>query len=131
MLLGKGPRNWLQPDPYPQVNNNINKEAIVFVVGNLIISIAQILNILLDIYFWIIVISALISWVHPDPYNPIVRFLYRATEPVLMPIRRIVGKQTGAHRHIAVRRDSDYHFYPKIPYIVSYRDRLQVKMKGA
>ena len=95
MLPGKGPRNWLQPDPYPQVNNNINKEAIVFVVGNLIISIAQILNILLDIYFWIIVISALISWVHPDPYNPIVRFLYRVTEPVLMPIRRIVGNRLG------------------------------------
>ncbi len=67
----------------------------MFVLGNLVISIAQILNILLDIYFWIIVISALISWVRPDPYNPIIRFLYRATEPVLRPIRRIVGNRLG------------------------------------
>lgn len=67
----------------------------MFVLGNLVISIAQILNILLDIYFWIIVIAALISWVNPDPYNPIIRFLYRATEPVLRPIRRIVGNRLG------------------------------------
>ena len=39
-------------------------------------------------YIWIIIIRALISWVNPDPFNPIVRFLYRATEPVLRPIRR-------------------------------------------
>ncbi|MGO9379885.1 MAG: YggT family protein [Dissulfurispiraceae bacterium] len=67
----------------------------MFILGNLVISIAQILNIFLDIYFWIIVISALISWVNPDPYNPIVRFLYRVTEPVLRPIRRIVGNRLG------------------------------------
>ena len=67
----------------------------MFIFGNLIISIAQILNIFLDIYFWIIVIAALISWVNPDPYNPIVRFLYRVTEPVLRPIRRIVGNRLG------------------------------------
>jgi YggT family protein len=37
---------------------------------------------------WLIIGRALISWVNPDPYNPIVTFLYRATEPVLAPIRR-------------------------------------------
>jgi YggT family protein len=37
---------------------------------------------------WIIIIRALISWVNPDPWNPIVRFLYQVTEPVLRPIRR-------------------------------------------
>jgi YggT family protein len=67
----------------------------MFVFGNLIISIAQILNFLLDIYFWIIVISALLSWVNPDPYNPIVRFLYRVTEPALRPIRRLIGNRLG------------------------------------
>jgi YggT family protein len=67
----------------------------MFVFGNLIISIAQILNVLLDIYFWIIIISALLSWVNPDPYNPIVRLLYRLTEPVLGPIRRIIGNRLG------------------------------------
>ena len=38
-------------------------------------------------YFWIIIARAVLSWVNPDPFNPIVRFLYRVTEPVLRPIR--------------------------------------------
>jgi YggT family protein len=67
----------------------------MFVFGNLIISIAQILNFLLDIYFWIIIIAALLSWVNPDPYNPIVRLLNRLTEPVLRPIRRLIGNRLG------------------------------------
>jgi YggT family protein len=67
----------------------------MFVFGNLILSIAQILNFLLDIYFWMIIIAALLSWVNPDPYNPIVRFLYRATEPALGPIRRLIGNRLG------------------------------------
>jgi YggT family protein len=67
----------------------------MFVFGNLILSIAQILNFLLDIYFWIIIIAALLSWVNPDPYNPIVRFLYRITEPALRPIRRLIGNRLG------------------------------------
>jgi len=67
----------------------------MFVIGNLIISVAQILDLLLEIYMWAIIISAIISWVNPDPYNPIVRFLYRVTEPVLRPIRRIVGNRLG------------------------------------
>ena len=44
----------------------------------------------LTVYMWIVIIRALISWVNPDPYNPIVRFLVSATEPVLRPIRRLV-----------------------------------------
>lgn len=46
---------------------------------------------LLDIYMWIIIISALLSWVNPDPYNPIVQFFRRVTEPVLRPIRRMLA----------------------------------------
>ena len=46
---------------------------------------------LLDIYSWIIIAAALISWVSPDPYNPFVQFLRRATEPVLRPIRRLLS----------------------------------------
>ena len=42
----------------------------------------------LDIYFWLIIARALLSWVNPDPYNPIVRFLYNVTEPVLGYLRR-------------------------------------------
>jgi len=44
---------------------------------------------------WIVIISALISWVNPDPYNPIVRFLHAVTEPVFRPIRRIIGYRLG------------------------------------
>jgi len=60
----------------------------MFVIGNLVAAIAQILDMVLTAYLWIIIIRALISWVNPDPWNPIVQFLHRVTEPVLAPIRR-------------------------------------------
>ncbi len=60
------------------------------VLGNLIIFVANVIDIGLLIYMWIVIIRAVISWVSPDPYNPIVRFLYRVTEPVLQPVRRIL-----------------------------------------
>jgi YggT family protein len=60
----------------------------VFIVGNLIEAIAVVIDYVLWAYIWVIIARAIISWVSPDPFNPIVRFLYRATEPVLRPIRR-------------------------------------------
>jgi YggT family protein len=60
----------------------------MFVLSNLIVALAKIFDIVLTIYMWIIIFRALISWVNPDPYNQIVVFLYRVTEPVLGPIRR-------------------------------------------
>jgi YggT family protein len=45
---------------------------------------------LLSLYSWIIIAAALISWVSPDPYNPVVRFLRQVTEPVLAPVRRML-----------------------------------------
>ncbi len=63
--------------------------------GNLIVAIANVLNIVLELYMWIIIIAAVISWVSPDPYNPIVRFLYRVTEPALRPIRQLIGHRLG------------------------------------
>ena len=62
----------------------------MFIVANLVEIIARILDIGLTLYMWIVIIRALLSWVNPDPYNPIVRFLYRVTEPVLRPIRRLI-----------------------------------------
>ncbi len=62
----------------------------MFVFANLLTAIAQILHIGLFVYMWVIIIRAVISWVNPDPYNPIVQFLYRSTEPVLQPVRRAV-----------------------------------------
>ncbi len=62
----------------------------MFVLANFIRALASIIDIILRLYFWIIIIRAIISWVNPDPYNPIVRFLYQITEPVLRPIRKII-----------------------------------------
>lgn len=59
-------------------------------MDNIIIGITRVLEIVLDIYMWVIIIRALISWVNPDPYNPIVQVLSRLTEPVLRPIRKLV-----------------------------------------
>ena len=60
----------------------------MFILSNLLAAIAQILNIVLTLYMWILIARAVISWVSPDPYNPIVRFLYTVTEPVLYRVRR-------------------------------------------
>jgi YggT family protein len=60
------------------------------VFGNFVLALAKVIDIGLVIYMWIIIIRALISWVSPNPYNPIVQFLYRATEPVLWRVRRLL-----------------------------------------
>jgi len=64
----------------------------MFILSNLIVAAAKVIDIVLTVYLWIIVIRALISWVNPDPYNKIVIFLYRVTEPVLRPIRRMIPR---------------------------------------
>ena len=60
----------------------------MFLVANLLEALARILDVALSLYTWVIIIRALLSWVNPDPYNPIVRFLNSITEPVLFRIRR-------------------------------------------
>lgn len=60
----------------------------MFVISNFILATARILGILIDIFYWLIIVRALISWVNPDPFNPIVQLLHKTTEPVLEPIRR-------------------------------------------
>lgn len=60
----------------------------MIVIANFLVAVAKVLNIALSLYMWIIIGRAVISWVNPDPYNPIVRFLNSVTEPVLYPIRR-------------------------------------------
>lgn len=59
----------------------------MFLLSNLVLALARVVNLVLEAYFWIIIARAVLSWVNPDPYNPVVRFLYRVTEPVLRPIR--------------------------------------------
>lgn len=60
----------------------------MFILRNLLLATANLLDMALGLYTMLIVARALVSWVSPDPYNPIVQFLYRATEPVLRPVRR-------------------------------------------
>ncbi|MDH5525916.1 MAG: YggT family protein [Nitrospirota bacterium] len=62
----------------------------MFVVGNTLQAFAMVLNSVLEIYFWIVFVRVLISWVNPDPYNPIVQFLRRATDPLLNRVRRVI-----------------------------------------
>jgi YggT family protein len=58
--------------------------------GALVGSILDVVFIVIDIFKWLVIAAAVISWVNPDPRNPIVQFLYRSTEPLLRPFRRIL-----------------------------------------
>ena len=62
----------------------------MFVLGNFIQALAQVLGFVIDALWWLIVIRALLSWVNPDPYNPIVQFIERTTEPILQPLRQLI-----------------------------------------
>lgn len=52
--------------------------------------VVRLIMFVLDIYTWVIIAAAVISWVTPNPYNPLVRLLRRLTEPVLAPIRQLL-----------------------------------------
>lgn len=60
----------------------------MFILANLIEAIASVLGIVFQIFWWLLLLRVLVSWVNPSPFNPIVQFLYRSTEPILDPIRR-------------------------------------------
>jgi YggT family protein len=60
----------------------------MFVAKNLLVALATILHWVLSGYMWVVVIASLLSWVNPDPYNPVVRTLRSLTEPVLWRVRR-------------------------------------------
>lgn len=67
----------------------------MIVLSTLIEALAQILHMVINIYIWVIIISALISFVRPDPYNPIVQILQRLTNPVYAFIRKYVPTILG------------------------------------
>lgn len=67
----------------------------MFVVGNFLNALGSVIYYVLEIYIYVVVARALISWVNPDPWNPIVRFLDKVTEPALAPIRRLIGWRLG------------------------------------
>ena len=68
----------------------------MFVAKNFLFAVARILDIALSAYMWILIIRAVLSWVNPDPYNPIVRGLYAITEPVLSWLRRRLPLMAGS-----------------------------------
>ncbi|MEJ2136288.1 MAG: YggT family protein [Desulfofustis sp.] len=68
----------------------------MFVASNFLLALAGIVDFLLTAYMWVIIGRAVISWVNADPYNPIVRFLYEITEPVLGRIRRVIPVSMGS-----------------------------------
>jgi YggT family protein len=67
----------------------------MFVLSNLVNAIAVVLDMVLHLAMWLIIIRALISWVSPDPYNPIVQFLIRTTDPILRPLQRLIPPISG------------------------------------
>ena len=62
----------------------------MFVLGNFVQALAQILSYVTEALSWLIIIRALLSWVNPDPYNPIVQFIEKVTEPILFPLRQLI-----------------------------------------
>lgn len=67
----------------------------MFLIANLLIAVAQVLDYMLWAYMWIIIGRVIISWVNADPHTPIVRFLYGVTEPVLDRVRRVMPSYAG------------------------------------
>jgi len=67
----------------------------MFIIGNLLKAIAVVLHYVLHFYMWIVIARAVLSWVNPDPYNPIVRFIHNVTEPVLSRIRTKIPLDFG------------------------------------
>ena len=67
----------------------------MFIIGNLLMAVAVILRYVLTFYMWIVIARAILSWVNPDPYNPIVRFIHNVTEPVLYRIRAKIPVNFG------------------------------------
>jgi YggT family protein len=67
----------------------------MFVIGNLVQAIAVVLDVVLQTLLLVILINALLSWVRPDPSNPIVMFLERVSDLVCDPIRRLIPTNVG------------------------------------
>lgn len=67
----------------------------MFIISNFLMALSKLLNLVLSVYIWVIIGRAILSWVNPDPYNPIVRFLNEVTEPVLSRIRRVLPVSFG------------------------------------
>ncbi len=62
----------------------------MFVFGELLSSLAMLMGMIFKMVYFVLIVRMMLSWVNPDPYNQIVRLIYRITEPILAPFRRII-----------------------------------------
>ena len=62
----------------------------MFDSGNFVSGVIDIIISLLNVYMWVVIIRVLISWINPDPYNPIVQFLRSVTDPAIEGLRRVL-----------------------------------------
>ena len=67
----------------------------MFVVSNFFTALGSVVYYVLELYMYVVIARALISWVNPDPWNPIVQFLEKVTDPALAPLRRLIGWRMG------------------------------------
>jgi YggT family protein len=67
----------------------------MYLIGYLLMAIARVLDLVLLLFMWIIIARAVLSWVNPDPFNPIVRFIHNVTEPVLYRVRAFIPVSFG------------------------------------
>ncbi len=64
-------------------------------IDSLVVAFATILISIISLYKWVIIIGALLSWVQPDPYNPIVQMIYRLTEPAYSLVKKFIPTVFG------------------------------------
>jgi YggT family protein len=89
--------NWLI-QPAPSLSGSRRRKGNVshmFIVGYFFLAIATVINYVLLFFMLVVLARAVLSWVNPDPYNPIVRFITSVTEPVLYRIRRVLPVTYG------------------------------------
>ena len=67
----------------------------MYMIGYFLMAVAKVLDLALSLYMWVVVARAILSWVNPDPYNAIVRFIHSVTEPVLVQIRSRIPASFG------------------------------------
>ena len=67
----------------------------MFVFGNFVTTLGYILDMLLTVYFWVIFVRVFLSWVRPDPYNPLVRTICKLVDPITYRISRIIPTRVG------------------------------------
>ena len=67
----------------------------MFILGNFLDALAAVTQMVLQLYMWIIIARAVLSWVNPDPHNPIVQFIHRLTDPLLYRVRRWIPIHGG------------------------------------